>query len=171
MPSSSIPSSGSRSAALLRGLEPRDRAPLEALIRGTEMFYEADVVIALELIDLGITPGGGGYSFAVAEREERAVGYACWALNPMSDAVHDLYWIAVERAQQGTGLGRRLLTHVEDQVRAAKGRSLMIETGGKQSYAPTRAFYVACGYSEVARLEDFFRIGDDKVVFAKRLDR
>src|SRR5688572_26707996 len=171
MPSSSIPSSGSRSVALLRGLEPRDRAPLEALIRGTEMFYEADVAIALELIDLGLTPGGGGYQFAVAEREGRAVGYACWALNPMSDAVHDLYWIAVERAQQGSGLGRALLAHVEDQVRAARGRSLMIETGGKQSYAPTRAFYAACGYVEVACIEDFFRLGDDKVVYGKRLDR
>ena len=171
MPSSSIPSSGSRSEARLRALEPRDRATLEALIRGTEMFYESEVHVALELIDLGLTPGSGGYQFAVAEREGRAVAYACWSLNPMSDGVHDLYWIAVEREAQGSGLGRQLLLHVEAQVRAALGRALMIETGGKPSYAPTRSFYEACGYREVARIEDFFRIGDDKVMYAKRLDR
>src|SRR5690349_15114518 len=108
MPSSSNRSSTSRSAVSLRGLEARDRAPLEALLRGTQMFHEPEVAVALELIDAGLTPGGGGYRFAVAERERRAVGYACWGLNPMSDGVHDLYWIAVERAQQGTGLGRKL---------------------------------------------------------------
>ncbi len=155
----------------MRALEPRDRPVLEALLRGTEMFYEPEVLVALELIDLGLTPGGGGYEFAVAEREGRAVGYACWGLNPMSDGVHDLYWIAVERAEQGAGHGRKLLAYVESRVRAAQGRCLMIETGGKPSYAATRGFYLACGYVEVARLEDFFRIGDDKLMYAKRLDR
>jgi len=130
-----------------------------------------ELAVALELIDLGLSPGGGGYQFVVAERDARAVGYACWSQNPMSDGVHDLYWIAVERAEQGTGLGRRLLEHVEADVRRSAGRSLMIETGGKPSYAPTRAFYTACGYTEVARIRDFFRVGDDKVMYEKRLDR
>lgn len=171
MPSSSNRSSSPPSVVRLRALEPRDRATLEALLRGTQMFYEPELVVALELIDLGLTPGGGGYEFVVAELAGNAAGYACWGLNPMSDGVHDLYWIAVDRAQQKLGLGRKLLAHVEGAVRAAGGRSLMIETGGKPSYAPTRGFYLACGYQEVARLEDFFRIGDDKLMYSKRLDR
>jgi GNAT superfamily N-acetyltransferase len=171
MQSSSPRSSSPRSAVLLRGLEAQDRAVLEALLRGTGMFYEPEIGVALELIDLGLTPGGGGYEFAVAADGARAVGYACWGQNPMSDGVHDLYWIAVERAAQGTGVGRRLLGHVEERVRASGGRAVMIETGGKPSYAPTRAFYLACGYREVARLEDFFRVGDDKLMYEKRLDR
>src|SRR5688572_14184317 len=165
MPSSSNRSSSPPSAARLRALEPGDRAALAALIRGTQMFYEADVAVALELVDLGLTPGGGGYEFAVAERDGTCAGYACWGLNPMSDGVHDLYWIAVDRSRQKSGLGRALLEHVEERVRAAGGRTLMIETGGKASYAPTRAFYLACGYREVARLPDFYRVGDDKVMF------
>lgn len=134
------------------------------------MFHEPEVRVALELIDIGLTPGSGGYEFAVAELAGRAAGYACFGLNPMSDGVWDLYWIAVDRAQQGAGLGRQLLDHVESRVRAARGRSVMIETGGKPSYAPTRGFYAACGYREVARLADFFRVGDDKLMFEKRLD-
>ena len=169
MPSSSNMSSSPPSVATLRGLEPRDRPALAALIEGTQMFYAPEVVVALELIDLGLTPGGGGYEFVVAERGGSAVGYACWGLNPMSDGVYDLYWIAVEREQQGSGLGRALLAHVEECVRRSGGRSLMIETGGKQSYTPTRAFYHACGYREVARIEDFYRVGDDKVMFARKL--
>ena len=133
------------------------------------MFYAAEVDVAMELIDLGLTPGAGGYEFVVAERAGAAVGYACWGLNPMSDGVHDLYWIAVDRSLQKAGIGRALLAHVEDCVRRAKGRALMIETGGKPSYQPTRSFYLACGYLEVARLVDFYRVGDDKLMFAKKL--
>jgi len=169
MSSSSPTSSSAPCAVRLRGLEARDRGALEALIRGTQMFYAPEVDVALELIDLGLKPGGGGYEFVVAEREGLAVGYACWGLNPMSDGVHDLYWIAVDRALQKAGIGRALLAHVEARVRAAAGRTLMIETGGKPSYQPTRSFYLACGYLEVARLEDFYRVGDDKLVFAKKL--
>jgi GNAT superfamily N-acetyltransferase len=169
MPSSSNTSSNAACAATLRGLELRDRAALEALIRGTEMFYAAEVDVALELIDLGLTPGGGGYEFVVAESGGGALGYACWGQNPMSDGVHDLYWICVDRARQKSGLGRALLAHVEQAVRESRGRELMIETGGKDSYLPTRSFYLACGYREVARLKDFYRVGDDKLWFAKKL--
>lgn len=170
MTSSSHTSSSAASAVRLRGLEPRDRSALEALIRGTQMFYPPEVDVALELIDLGLTPGGGGYEFVVAERDALAVGYACWGLNPMSDGVHDLYWIAVDRALQKSGVGRALLAHVEQRVRDAQGRSLMIETGGKASYQPTRAFYLACSYREIARVEDFYRVGDDKVMYFKKLN-
>lgn len=138
-------------------------------MRSTGIFYEADVLVALELIDLGLTPGAGGYLFAVAESESRAVGYACFGLNPMTDNVYDLYWIAVDRTLQGQGIGRQILAEVEARVRELGGRMLMIETGGKASYAPTRAFYLACDYREVARVPDYYRVGDDKVMFAKVL--
>jgi GNAT superfamily N-acetyltransferase len=138
-------------------------------VRSTGIFYEADVLVALELIDLGLTPDAGGYLFTVAEWESRAAGYACFGLNPMTDTVYDLYWIAVDRALQGQGIGRQILTEVEARVRELGGRMLMIETGGKASYAPTRAFYLACDYREVARVPDYYRVGDDKVMFAKVL--
>lgn len=145
---------------------------LEALLTRTEMFHPPEISVALELIDLGLTPGGGGYEFVVAaDVSGAAIGYACWGLNPMSDGVFDLYWIAVAREAQGRGVGRALLAHVERTVREKGGRSLMIETGGKASYEPTRAFYLAAGYREVARLADFFRVGDDKLMYEKRLDR
>ena len=76
MPTSSNPSSGLRSALELRRLEPRDRSALEALLRGTEMFYEPEIAVALELVDLGLSPGGGGYEFCVADLGAGAAGRA-----------------------------------------------------------------------------------------------
>ena len=51
------------------------------------------------------------------------------------------------------------------------GRTILIETGGKESYAPTRRFYERSGYAEAARIPDFFRVGDDKVIFMRKVTR
>jgi hypothetical protein len=46
---------------------------------------------------------------------------------------------------------------------------VVIETSSQPLYAPTRAFYVRRGYKEVARVQDFYADGDDRVIFAKRI--
>ena len=71
----------------------------------------------------------------------------------------------------GAGVGRALMLATEDAVRAEGGRLLLIETASKPSYDKTRAFYLAWGCSEVARVPDFYAIGDDKVIYARTLAR
>ena len=44
-----------------------------------------------------------------------------------------------------------------------------VETASKESYAATRAFYERIGYVEVARTPDFYKDGDDRVVYSRRL--
>lgn len=158
----------------MRGLEARDRAPLERLLVGTEAFRPDELPVALELIDLGLTPGGGGYRFVVAELADAGhgavlVGYACFGATPCTLGTFDLYWIAVDKARQGLGIGKTLVRAVEDAVRADGGRLVLIETGGKPSYAAQRAFYAAAGYVEVARVPDFYEDGDDRVIYRKKL--
>lgn len=157
----------------LRPLRAADRGPLTALLAATDAFRPDELEVAAELIDAGLRPGGDGYRFLVAEDEDEdgaVLGYACWGATPLAEDVHDLYWIAVDPRRQNRGVGRALLRAVEEAVRAARGRMLLIETGGKPTYAPQRAFYRSCGYDEVARVPDFYRAGDDKVVFCRRFD-
>ena len=155
----------------VRELRGSDRGPLDDILRATGLFTEEEVGVALELIDTGVgARPDEGYLFAVAEDDAGSpVGYACWGRVPMTDATFDLYWIAVEPREQGRGVGRALLAQVEASVRAAGGRLIVVETAGKPSYAGTRAFYERTGYPEVARLPDFYRDGDDKVLHVKRL--
>ena len=54
-------------------------------------------------------------------------------------------------------------------TRERRARKVFIETGGKTSYGPTRGFYETAGYREIARIPDFFAVGDDKVIFGKDL--
>lgn len=178
MPSSSSSPSKKRSppALRLRPLRASDRAPIEAILRATMVFSEAEVEIALELVD---APATAGYRFIVAEidgetstnpaAEPRVAGYACYGATPLTQGTFDLYWIAVDPARHGSGVGQALMQASEDAIRAEGGRLMMIETASKPSYDKTRAFYRAWGCDEVARVPDFYAAGDDKVMYARRL--
>ncbi len=61
-----------------------------------------------------------------------------------------------------------LLKRVEDDVKRAGGRMLLIQTSGRPDYVTARAFYAKNGYLEVARIEDYYAPGDDTVIFQKR---
>jgi ribosomal protein S18 acetylase RimI-like enzyme len=140
-------------------------------LQSTAAFDAAEIAVAMELIDCGLSTDTKGYRFAVAAGGEEPIGYACFGDAPLTDAVFDLYWIAVQPAAQRSGVGRALLTYVEAEIAALGGRWLLIETASKPSYAATRAFYLRAGYQEIARIPDFYRLGDDKITYGKRFDR
>lgn len=153
----------------LRALVASDLTALPALTRATGFFTDEEVGIVAELAAEARGANPDGYHFVVAAQDDRAVGFACWGLAGQSDAVYDLYWIVVDPATQGRGIGRRLIAHVEADVATRAGRSLVAETEGSATYAPTRAFYLAAGYAELGRIPDFYRAGADKVFYGKTL--
>lgn len=151
-------------------LRAEDRLAIEQIVRGVGVFREDEIAVAMELVDVGLSKDDQGYLFAVAEDEDgRVLGYACWGLAPMTDATYDLYWIAVDAALHGGGVGRALLAACEEDVRARAGRLLLIETEGTAAYEPTRRFYLRAGYPEIARVRDYYREGSDKVMYGKAL--
>jgi ribosomal protein S18 acetylase RimI-like enzyme len=155
-------------APLLRDLDRRaDRAALERILRATRAFTDAEVDVALELVD---EPAATGYRFVVAETDGAIAGYACFGATPCTVGTWDLYWIAVDPARQGSGVGRALLDAVERAVRAESGRLLVIETASKPEYEATRRFYERCGLELAARIRDFYARGDDKLVYCRRYD-
>ena len=96
-------------------------------------------------------------------------GFACYGPIPLTEGVYDLYWIAVDPAAQKKGIGRYLLGYVEREIKKQGGRMLLIETSSQESYGATIRFYEKSGYQLAARIKDFYRIGDDKLVFSKVL--
>jgi ribosomal protein S18 acetylase RimI-like enzyme len=77
--------------------------------------------------------------------------------------------IAVHPDRQRQGRGEALVRHVERAVADRGGRLLLVETSGPASFERTRAFYRRCGYEEEARIREFYKAGDDKIVFRKLL--
>lgn len=151
-------------------VRPADRQVIHELIESTGFFNQAEVAIALELIDDRLAKGqASGYEFVLADWEGQTCGYTCYGPIAGTLQSYDLYWIAVHRDFQRRRLGSLLLSHTEERIRLAGGRRIYAETSGRAQYLPTRRFYQRHGYRREAELVDFYAPGDNKVIYVKTL--
>jgi D-alanine-D-alanine ligase len=151
-------------------VRPDDRQTVRRLVESTGVFSPVEVDVAEELVEERLAGGPeSGYHFLFAEEAGRALGYTCYGLIALTAASFDLYWIAVDKASHGRKIGRLLLEQTEELIRRAGGRQVYIETSNRHHYAPTRGFYLRCGYRQEALLKDFYAVGDDKVIYVKEL--
>ena len=151
-------------------LRASDAEAVEQLVAATGFFNAEEVGIARELVDETLQRGAAsGYQFLFADNDDTLSGYSSFGRIPGTQSNWDLYWIVVHPGCQGQGLGRKLLQASEQAVQAQGGDSLWIETSSRPLYAPTRAFYLACGYALAAQFEDFYAAGDAKCMYRRRL--
>ena len=99
--------------------------------------------------------------------EESLMGAAYYAPEVFSQGVWNLHFIAVHPDHQGKGRGSSLLQYVEQFLMKQGERLLLVETSGMECFELTRLFYRKNGYDEEARIRDFYKPGDDKVIFSK----
>jgi len=148
-----------------------DRQTVRRLVASTGVFSPIEIDVAVELVDDWMARGAqSDYRFLFAERDGRTVGYTCYGPIALTRASFDLYWIAVDKSLQGLRIGRALLQRTEELILAAGGRHVYIETSNRPDYAPTRGFYLRCGYVLEALLKDFYAPGDDKAIYSKALN-
>jgi len=149
---------------------PDDRDLVRAIVASTGVFSPVEIEVAVELVDERLAKGSSsGYHFIFAERDGRTLGYACYGPIALTAASYDLYWIAVDKTRQGQKIGQLLLAKSEELIRAAGGSLIYIETSNREHYAPTRKFYLRCGYHQAALLKDFYAPGDDKAIYVKKV--
>ena len=178
-----------RVRARLRDLTSTDTDRILALTRATGVFRGEELEIAAEVFrDCVAAPGpsGGGGAGVVGaelssapttprayyalggELEGELVGWICWGQTPCTDGTWDLYWLAVDPAAHGMGVGTALVEEMERRL-TGTARLISVDTSGRTDYEPTRAFYAARGYHAVARVPDFYAPGDDQVIFTKAI--
>ncbi len=149
------------------------RAAIAALLGATQAFRAEEVEVALALFDETMAAPGtpaGDYEFVAAFDDAGSVaGYCCYGATPGTDGTYDIYWIAVDPAHQGAGVGSRLLAEVERRLAERRVRLVVAETSGRDGYEATRRFYGGRGYRMAARLRDFYAPADDRVVFTRDL--
>ena len=157
--------------AMITPAEPRDGPDILAISAGVEVFNEEEVQTVGELWQDALNRGAqvSGYYFLVDREGEHVLGYACYGPRALTEGTYDLYWIAVDKQQHGKGVGKALIRAVEKEVRQMGGRLIVVETSGLDKYSPTRSFYKSTGYTLEARLVDFYRDGDDLVIYTKHL--
>jgi ribosomal protein S18 acetylase RimI-like enzyme len=158
----------------IRPLVAADRSGVFRILESAGNFTPAEVGIALELIDEWLELGEhSGYLTYVLEARDpeksEVLGYVCFGPTPLTESTFDLYWIAVDKSKHRGGVGKRLLKFSEEEVVRRGGKMLLIETSSQETYGGTIQFYERTGYELVGKIPEYYKPGDDKLIFAKRL--
>ena len=111
--------------------------------------------------------------FVVEDPEERrVVGVSGYFID--DDEAQGIYWLGwtyVNPFFRGRGLGKILMRHVEATLLGLGARKLYLSTSSLESYAAAVRFYERCGLCLEATLKDYYRVGEHKLILAKRLSR
>jgi GNAT superfamily N-acetyltransferase len=143
-----------------------DAPAIFSIAESEALFSRQDLATVQELFQDYITRSDhNGYYFISALEVDNLIGFACYGPTPLTEGTFDLYWIDVADAWKGKGVGKKLMAHVVDAVRATGGRLLVLDTSGRQDYASTRAFYERFGFKRSATIPDFYAPGDDLVIY------
>lgn len=156
--------------AQIRPALPADQASMIAAIASSNLFPPDE----LDWLDTMLTDYFAGKSeedhfWITADTDNGSVGAAYTAPERMTDGTWNTYLIAVHADYQGQGHGSALMYYIEQTLAERGERVLLVETSGLDSFALTRAFYRKLGYDEEARIREFYKAGEDKIVFRKAL--
>lgn len=151
-------------------VRPEDAETVRDIIKSSGFFYDFEVPVAVELVEDRIELGEqSDYHFLFAELDGKTVSYSCFGPIAATEGSFDLYWIATHNDFRGKGIGNLLIQETHRMIRKMGGRLVIAETSTLDKYSPTRHFYNSSGYAQEAQIADFYREGDGKVFFVKRL--
>ncbi len=153
----------------IRRLERKDVEPLRKILEATNVFRGEEVDTAVELMEATLEETEDYIQMTAADESDNAQGYYCVGPTPMTKSTFDLYWIAVNPALHGKGIGHQLIADCERTVRSMNGSLIVVETSSLPKYDGTRRFYVRNNYLETARIRDYYAPGDDLMIYTKHL--
>ena len=113
--------------------------------------------------------GDARQRWVVFEKDGTIAGTAFYRAVEGADSVWDLTMIAVRSDWQGTGVGSRLMAHVEAELSAEDQRRLLVQTSGQPGFRETRRFYRHRGYTRHGHVPDYWADGDDMILLGKQL--
>jgi GNAT superfamily N-acetyltransferase len=154
-------------------LIPGDEDAVEEIVRSSELFSEAEIDLAIDLVSERRRRGeSSAHRFLLAERkqpERRTVGFLCYGEIPGTVGSYQIHWIQAHHDERGTGLRGWLLESCERRIAEGGGRRVYVESSERDQFRPMREFYSSHGYRIEARLDDFYAPGDAKLIFLKSL--
>ncbi|MEI7723814.1 MAG: GNAT family N-acetyltransferase [Bacteroidota bacterium] len=151
-------------------VSPGDIEIVRDIVISSGFFYDFEVPVAVELVQDRLDLGAqSDYHFIFAEQDGKTVSYSCFGPISATEGSFDLYWIATHNDYRGKGIGNLLIEETHRIIREMGGRIVIAETSTLEKYTPTRHFYNRIGYTLEAKIDDFYKEGDGKVFFIKRL--
>jgi ribosomal protein S18 acetylase RimI-like enzyme len=154
----------------IRPLTSRDDDRVVAAIVSSTLFEPGDgEMLASLLAEHHVGRGAEGQRWLVDVEDGEIIGTVMYRPVEAADRTWDLTLIAVRAERQGGGVGRRLMAHVEHELREEDQRTLVVQPSGLDRFTATRGFYRRLGYTERGRVPDYWADGDDMVLLSKVL--
>jgi len=106
--------------------------------------------------------------FAYFENDQPiAIGYC--VPEKLTDGTYNLLAIGVAPTSQRSGIASEMMSYIEQLLKQKNGRILIVETSSDDAQIGARNFYTKIGYTQAAIIKDFWKDGEDKIVFWKKL--
>lgn len=96
-----------------------------------------------------------------------AIGYC--VPEKLTDGTYNLLAIGVSQDTQRKGIASQMMNYIEQRLKQKDGRILIVETSSDEAQIGARNFYSKMGYTQAAVIQDFWKDGEDKIVFWKKL--
>src|SRR3990170_5361757 len=113
---------------IVRSLGIQDRGRIECILAEVKIFSSEEIKVALELIDSCLSESTDYIIKVATDENDTVLGYICYGKIPLRDAVWDIYWVVISDEFQGKGIAKKLLTFMEDDLKAKSARAVMVET-------------------------------------------
>ncbi len=148
----------------------QDVTAIRNMVAEAGVFSPEEIDVAEELAQDSATLGKKShYHFLLADGADGLAGYTCYGRIPLTDERYDLYWIVTDAKQLRKGVAAELMQRTEYAVRKLGGKAIYAETSSRAIYAPAQRFYEKTGFTLAARVKDFYKSGDDKLLYSKFL--
>ena len=96
-----------------------------------------------------------------------AIGYC--VPEKFTDGTYNLLAIGVAKDSQRNGIASEMMKYIEQRLKNKDGRILIVETSSDDAQIGARHFYKQIDYIIEAIIRDFWKDGEDKIVFWKKL--
>ena len=146
-----------------------DRMGLLELVALQENFTAAEKEIAREVIEDSLFERDDYLLLVASAEKDELIAFVCYGPIPMTESSFDLYWIATAPAHGRQGVASQLLGAMEASLGKSAKAVVYVDTSSTPGYARARAFYEKNGYQIAARLRDFYKTGDDRMIYRKEL--
>jgi ribosomal protein S18 acetylase RimI-like enzyme len=152
---------------MIRKTSAHDTDALMAIVESSGQF-DTDGLAHVKTTLLEYLEGQSNGLWLTADDGE-PVGVAYCVPEPVTSGTWNLLMLWTRRDRSNQGHGSALVEYLQVQLAYQAARLLIVETSGLPEYEAARHFYDKCGFSQEARVKNFFAHGDDKLIYTKNL--
>ncbi len=152
---------------MIRETTNTDSDALLAIVKSSGQFDENALAHVKETLTGYLAGESEDLWFTADDGEPIEVAYC--APEPVTDGTWNLLMLWTRHDRNGQGHGSALVSRVEQVLTERDARLLIVETSGLPDFEDARNFYSKCGFTQEARIKNFFAAGDDKIIYTKLL--